>query len=243
MNPIVEVQNVDKCSLIITDITQDSDEYIPEDELDVKNYYAKNKFKYSETYTVNVIVKYTLDKINSGSIIDVIFNDHCSYLDELHYTIKEDGYYEIYHIILPTKEWYEAGIIPDLDIYYTDGNQFYNVVNGVSKEVSVADVVNANCDGNTISQTSLAQFSICQLFDCYINTCQQVFDNELTSCDKNADLIHKRDLIWMAINAIKYHVELGQLMEAQRILEELTNCGGICNDTSSTSKQGCGCSR
>ena len=56
MNPIVEVQNIDKCSLIITDVTQDSNEYIPEDEVDVENYYARNRFKYSETYTINVIV-------------------------------------------------------------------------------------------------------------------------------------------------------------------------------------------
>ena len=88
MNPIVEVQNIDKCSLLITDVTQDSNEYIPEDKVDVENYYARNRFKYSETYTINVIVKYTLDTVNSGKIIDVFFNDHCSQLDELHYTIK-----------------------------------------------------------------------------------------------------------------------------------------------------------
>ena len=45
MKPIIEVQNVDKCSIVITDLTQDSDEYIPEDEVDLENYYARNTFK------------------------------------------------------------------------------------------------------------------------------------------------------------------------------------------------------
>lgn len=244
MNPIVEVQNVNKCDLIITDVTQDSDEYIPENETELENYYARNRFKYSETYTINVVVKYTLDTVNNGSIIDIFFNDHCSQLDELHYTIKEDGYYEIYHIILPSKEWYDAGKIPsNLEIYYTDGEQFYKVIDGVSNIVEITEIITAKCEGNTISQSSLAQFSICQLFDCYINTCKQIFDNALTQCPKNSDLTYKRDLIWMTINIIKYYVELGQLMEAQRLLEELIKCGGMCNDTSSPSKQGCGCSR
>ena len=47
----------------------------------------------------------------------------------------------------------------------------------------------------------------------------------------------------MTINVIKYYVELGQLMEAQRLLEELIKCGGICNDTQSPGKKSCGCSR
>lgn len=244
MNPIVEVQNIDKCSLIITDVTQDSNEYIPEDEVDVENYYARNRFKYSETYTINVIVQYTLDTVNSGKIIDVFFNDHCSQLDELHYTIKEDGYYEIYHIILPSKAWYDLGKIPsNLDIYFTDGEQLYKVENGIVKTTDLVEIINAKCEGNTISQVSLAQFSICKLFDCYINICKQIFENALTKCPKNNDLTYKRDLIWMTINVIKYYVELGQLMEAQRLLEELIKCGGICNDTQSPGKKSCGCSR
>lgn len=240
MKPIIEVQNVDKCSIVITDLTQDSDEYIPEEEVDLENYYARNRFKYSETYTINIIVKYPFNE--SGTIIDVFYNDHCSHLDELHYTFKEDGYYEIYHIIIPSDKWYKAGKLPsNLDVYYTDGTSVYK--HGSTEPIALSNLIQLSCEGNTVSQASLAQFSICQLFDCYISTCKQIFSNAITNCPKENDLTYKRDLIWMTINIIKYYVELGQLMEAQRLLEELIKCGGICNDTSSPSKQSCGCSR
>ena len=57
MTPLVRICNIDKCSILITDITQDSNEYIPEDIVDTEVYYTKNKFKYSETATINIIQK------------------------------------------------------------------------------------------------------------------------------------------------------------------------------------------
>jgi len=65
-------------------------------------------------------------------------------------------------------------------------------------------------------------------------------------CNKpNSDssLIYKRDLLWSAMNVIKYLVEMDQLEEAQRLLEEITACNGLCSSSQPefTSNCGCGC--
>ena len=48
----------------------------------------------------------------------------------------------------------------------------------------------------------------------------------------------------MGLNIIKYLIELEQYYEAQRYLEILENCGGICSSFDDNKKQkggGCGC--
>ena len=56
-------------------------------------------------------------------------------------------------------------------------------------------------------------------------------------------LIFKRDLLWTAINAIKYSIELKQLYEAQRMLEETIFCGQLCNNITIKSTANCGCNK
>ena len=47
----------------------------------------------------------------------------------------------------------------------------------------------------------------------------------------------------MAINVIKYMVECNQLYEAERIIELLHSCNGVCGGIkTSTNSDGCGCS-
>jgi hypothetical protein len=49
--------------------------------------------------------------------------------------------------------------------------------------------------------------------------------------------------VWMAINVISYLVEFKQLAEAQRVLERISSCNGVCNNNSyKTKTNGCGCS-
>jgi len=46
----------------------------------------------------------------------------------------------------------------------------------------------------------------------------------------------------MALNSIKYLVEFCQFAEAQRLLERLVTCNGLCtNSLTNTKKHGCGC--
>jgi hypothetical protein len=44
------------------------------------------------------------------------------------------------------------------------------------------------------------------------------------------ELIYKRDLLWSALNVIKYMIEIDQYEEAERLLERIMGCNGLCNN-------------
>ena len=164
MTPLVKICKENNCSLIITDVTQDSDQYVDESIANPKAWHERNKFKYSETYTLNIIYKHTT---NSDDIIASIITDHCSYLDEEHIKLKEDGYYTIDHIILPSIDTYDDSI--ELDWYVCDGGSVYTRCENKWEEVKFNDlaklVENNKLEGTTISGVSLTQFSICHLYE------------------------------------------------------------------------------
>ena len=255
MTPIVKICNGINCQITITDLTQDSDEYISEtaEELELQAAYSRNSFRYSDTYTINVI-KYIKSE-SEEEIKDVLYTCHYSDLDELHYNLDTDGYYVIYHMILPSIDWYEAEtkkeksvINSDLNIYVTDGTNIYKQTENGLQIVDTELVIEVNTVGTTISRVLLKEFSICHLFDCYLSLCKQIYKNISYKCmskDNIEDLIFKRDFVWMTINVLKYYVELDQMYEAQRLLTEINYCGGICNEHSmlQSKKSGCGCSR
>lgn len=250
MKPIVKICNTGTCELVITDLTQDSDEYVAETVEDASAYYKRNKFKYSETCTLNLI--YKVSTTADDEFLTGLYTDHCSYLDEAHYQLPSDGYYKIYHFILPTEKWYESvgrqsGVMDALSVYTCDmetGALYMHTREG-RKEQSFEDLIEQiGVNTTTISSAVFQQFSICQLYGCYIALCKPVFESVNYRCmDKTglSDIIFKRDFIWMTINIIKYYVEDGQFMEAQRLLEEVNYCGGFCNELSVQSKSGCGC--
>lgn len=254
MKPFFELKNNSKCGILITDLTQASDEYLSEDAQDLTAIvqHKNNKFKYSETCTINIIEKHTIgsDGEQQDTIAKVNIDDHCSYLDEFHFQLEEDGYYTIHHIILPTKSCIDkdvedgSTIDKDLTVYSTDGETIYQG----KDTITALQLININPEGTTISKSFSDQFSICRLWDCFIKLCKQIFKNINFRCLSDTDLkdpLFRRDLLWMTINIIKYHVDLGQLWEAQRLLQEMNYCGGLCNDQSmskqSTSR--CGCSK
>lgn len=257
MNPIIKICDRDRYGMLITDITQETDEYIPENEKNTESLYLRNRFKYSETCTVNIIYKWYTDE--DKTYAETYFTDHqCSYLDELHYTLPQDGYYIIYHLILPTKEWLDKEIelnspVLKKNVYYVDGNtiKLYNEDNWVyeAKGFIKNTLLDPNkLENSTISLVTDDQFSIFYLFDCYITISNSIFKSINVKCiQKNIDTEEsfKRDFLWMSINVLKYYIEKGQYCKAQEILEEINYCGGFCNELrlSSSQNSGCGCNK
>lgn len=256
MKPIVKICSTDNNSIIITDLTQDSDEYVDEDIVDAEAYYEKNKFKYSETCTINFISKTTVSPTEEEEIYEPVFTDHNSYLDEIHYKLNQDGFYTVYHIILPTTEWLNKELEKahsilksDIEIYVCDCSNIYKYSKGNLHKIEDVDILTSvNTENTTISRTVVNQFSIYDLYKCYITLCKQIFQNTTFKCfDKInlEDITFKRDFIWMTINIIKYYTEMNNFLEAQRLLQKINYCGGICNEKS-LSKQnnsGCGCNK
>lgn len=253
MIPIFNICSAEDCRIRITDRTQEDEQYIPEsitDQLSLEGYYYNNKFKYSQTYTVNII-QHTTTK--DSEIVATLFTQHCVYLDEVYYKLNKDGYYTIYHIILPSVEWLQEQIDIDssiltknLVIYVTDGNKIYKYSNGQLEEQDSLVIATINTEGTTISRSDGDTFAIGHLFKCYIKVCKAIFSDLDFRCLKHPnteDLTFKRDFLWMTINVIKYYTDFGQLLEAQRLLEEVNYCNGLCNDTSYITKgiRNCGC--
>lgn len=260
MTPLIEVCNIGDCTLAITDLTQQSNEYINEKESNVEVYYKQNKFKYSETCTINILQKNYFSEQENGEsykIINTYFTDHCSYLDEQYIKLDQDGYYTIYHIILPTVQWLEEELKKennitkqkDFNIYVTDCKKTYHYCNETKTltEVDSKLISQINYEDTTISRICYDYFNICKLFECYIKLCKSIFNNINLRCiNKNSDVsesIFNRDFLWMTINVIKYHIEKKEFLEAERILESINYCNRFCQQDIQTNKtSGCGCS-
>lgn len=230
-----------KCEIIVEDLSA----YLPEDSTS----FQKGQFKESDTAPMVLLY---LNTMNDPSIKSITFSKDVP--------VKFDGWFTVYYVVLPTKEWFRNALKAQSQVdvlgvynsvYYADGNKVYKYNPTTQETVRVVDIqeiIEINPINTTISTISKDYVSICFLSKCYINLCQQIFESRgLTQCwNKNnidSELVYKRDLVWMAINVIKYMVECGQLYEAERIIELLHSCNGVCSDKKVISNdRGCGCS-
>jgi len=187
---------------------------------------------------LNAIIKVNTDKIK---LVDVLLDKHDEDIDSVTFTVEEDGYYTVDHIILPNMTWYENAPQDYFDyydvIYVTDGEKVYKQVKGGSlEECTVKEILERNIEGTTIQKCRVDIFYTAGLQNCYIWYCKQIFDGLLNTCERNKynDYIFARDMIWMTLNIIDYLVGFKQYLEAQRILEMFQKCGGYCKDFSKT---------
>lgn len=211
---------------------------------------VKGKFKFSETVTIDVLQH---NKSTGAEYRDPVFTTHDT-LKSVTVPIEFDGWFDAVHIVLPSAEWFDResskseGSALNLYnlVYFSDGKNIYKYIGGKVTQVSINDIAQVNTVDTTISRTSKEFVSICLLKKCFANICQQIFNSrEFSSCKSNnvdSELTYKRDLVWMAINIIKYLTECEQLAEAERIIEVMQSCNGVCNNQT-ISTNGCGCTK
>lgn len=245
----LKITTCDDCSIIIN---EDLLDYLGEDNSDG----LKRNFRYSDTVSIDVIVH---NKTKESEITkSVVFTKHDS-LAPIKVKVGVDGFFSIVHIILPSKEWYDRQKAKNSQVkvqykylFYSDGKKIYQgFFNDEDKEVSLDTIVDFNdtlLPESTIFKIEKEYVSICFLRKCYVNLCKQIFEQRTNiSCyskEIDSELIYKRDLVWMAINVIKYLTEREQLYEVERIAEILHGCNGICSSSNKINlENGCGCSR
>ena len=171
------------------------------------------------------------------------------------FQLKNDGKLTAYHFIIPTKQWlnkFTSEVLfqtyPIL-IYYDNGQFYKSIDGGVTSELITYELIKEiNPITTNIAKCKKPTFSICFLYKCYINYCKQILEQNISKCiTKDSDLIFKRDFVWMTINVIKYYLDLKQLSEAQRLLEETMSCNGFCKSSflkyslTNNTVSGCGC--
>lgn len=241
----INITTSDSCKVIVEDISK----YLSEDFSGT----LKNKFKYSDTISIDVLQHNKVQETIYKDPIYTIHND--SKLITI--PVNFDGWFDVVHIVLPNKEWFERELSKSSGsainlynvVYFSDGYSIFKYINKEILEVNIDEVLEINPIDTTISKINKDYISICFLRKCYINLCQQIFnDKGFSHCwNKNSvdsELVYKRDLVWMAINVIKYLTECEQLAEVERIVELINGCNSLCTPSSITSKtSGCGCSK
>lgn len=215
-----------------------------------------HSFKASETGSVFVL-EYHKNNIESEYLSPIIV-DHHSLSRKYQVTIPKDGWFTIHHIVLPTKDCIYSFVEAEMQGitfgYYLDFDNIYDRnrldQNGNPIKVSIKEVLEGNTNIATTQISSKDYISILNLQKCLVNLCQELFDNLVTSgkCfttkDNKSELSFKRDLVWMAINVIKYMSKYNMRAEAARIINQLEGCNGICTGNTNAKKvQGCGCNR
>lgn len=235
----IDIHTTPTGDITIEDFSKNYGQYIDEDVTVITSY---DSYKYSESSTLNSIVKISTDKIE---LIDVLLSEHDNCLDSITFKVAKDGFYTIEHIILPNLLWL-ANASEEYKSYYehiyvTDNEKVYKLNDaGVLEECTIKEIMERNIEGTTIKKCKVNIFFTGNLQQCYINICKIIFNNYLTKCHNNADTFD-RDFIWMTLNIIDYLVGFKQFMEAQRILENFERCGNFCSKFYKHNTIGCGC--
>lgn len=240
----INILTDNKCKLIIKDLS----EYLPES----SDTTTKGKFKFSETISIDVL---SHNKQQESVNKSILYSAHETN-DPIQMPVTFDGWFTITHIVLPSKEWLdnelkksEASSISLYSlIYVSDGSNIYKYSSEQLQEVEIDELLEVNTVDTTISRVQKEYVSICYLRKCYINLCYQIFNNRgLAPCfeksNVNSELVYKRDLLWMSLNVIKYLTQFNQLAEAERIIEKITGCNGLCTSYNIQQTHGCGCTQ
>lgn len=129
-------------------------------------------------------------------------------------------------------------------IIYYDNKKFYykepNKTLEQVRETTIQEMVQLEHSLENVDFTYYYYFQVCKLRACYAALAQKVLDERNgTRCgiSVNKEDIYKRDLVWSALNTILYMAEQEQFKEAQRLLENIVGCNGLCDDEYSN----CGC--
>lgn len=246
MKPIFKICKVGTCSIGITGLETQDDQYT---EVFSDQY---GSFRYEDTVTINILT--SLD--SKEEVVDIKYdiNEHKveDLEDKSELSFFGDGVYRVHHVILPTLEWLDEFKSKGyhLDIYeeiyvYVDGGVF-KLENEQLIPFDITQIPFINpCTKSTLTYDIQYTFSTCQLQECYYKYCKEYFNNLCNQCWKDSEYIKNRDLLWMSINIIRYLLDLGRLFEAQNIIEKLHKCSGLCYNTNVKVKStyaGCGCS-
>ena len=170
-----------------------------------------------------------LNKSN-GKVSQTYLRDKES--QEIKFTLNDDGYYTICKAVIP-KDYKKP-------YYYLDG-KFYKGI----EEVSLEELIYTNPKTSEIVISYYYYFQVNKLRRCFVNAAQKIIDERTSiKCDNvgvNNQDIYKRDLIWTSLNVIKYLVDLDQYEEAERLLERITGCNGLCDTQDISNNYSCGC--
>ena len=169
----INVTTSDSCKIMVSDIST----YLAEDFSGT----VKGKFKYSDTVSIDVLQH---NKTTETVYRDPVYTKHDT-LQPINIPVEFDGWFDVIHLVLPSIEWFNREIdksegsalgLYDL-VYFSDGIDIYKYLDGNVSQVTIIEVLEVNPINTTVSKTNRDYVSICFLRKCYINLCQQIFED------------------------------------------------------------------
>jgi hypothetical protein len=227
-----------QCGVSVTGLELD-DQYLPED----SKILSKYNYEYGETVTINILLKldYNGKVVKKHSKHKIVEHDSC--MDVCVFNMPVDGVYKIIHCIVPTDKWIkrtsaDPSCLPEFVVYY-DGENFIFEKNVVSLEelIQLTEV-----EDTTLITSSKLTFNMCNILNCFNRSNQYIFDGLVGGCRTNDIKSEElnRDIVFMGLNVIRYNLDLGNYLTAQRTLDRLTTCGSLC-DQKILKYNDCGC--
>lgn len=212
-----------------------------------KNWYS-DSFAYTDAVTLDLLVKVDSkqkETLSEAAICRHIVSGGKECADRTVMSFSGDGLYKVMHIIMPTIQWLEGKDLSQYSNIYTCKDQkVHKLVDGELVELeSLNELIELNFTDQILAYKSeMFVFNLCGLERCFYNIAKTVLDNLCTDKCSSQDILY-RDLVWMALNCIQYCIDLGNFYEAQRLLEKVTSCNGICQDVNIVGKPeySCGC--
>lgn len=167
----------------------------------------------------------------------------------------ENGLYYYQKLVLPTQHHVTSAneklfyCTTNNKVYYVDSDNENNNItfhNAFNSFQDIYDLVRKGGLDNCFYFDDYA-FTIYSLIECYVSIERDRINNFLRNncqagCEEYAELEAKASLLLAAIKVIEFLIRKGDFFEAQRILNGLRTCNGLCNKYKHVLK-GCGCGR
>lgn len=244
------------CSIKITGLEELNGQYLKEgSDISFRNY------EFLQSITLNVIKQIGYNEEVDVKEISIV---HHTDQDISEYTFTEDGLHEVSHMIIPTKEYINrvplAFLIKYTSIYYynLEDGRFYkrdikydpmrpnsSIQGFVDKPINVKEIIEIDAEDTTIIKSSLYTFCICYLQECLYRINKNLINELCGKCvnkiNYSKEKVINRDLILMSLHIIKYLIDFGSYLEAQRVLESISQCGNICKTLIKSDDNGCRC--
>ena len=247
MKPLFRICKNGACGLSITGLEKEDHQYSSTltDDYGV--------FRYTDTVSITVITPVDYKENEGDYIWEVKEHLDTDITDVTVMQFPQDGLHKITRLVLPTLQWLQEFTNAGFDpysiydyIYVYDKGAIYKVFENTMTQVSLLEPISLNptmC--STAFYDSQYTFCTCRLQECFYGHAQDYLNNVCSRCSEDKESIRNRDIIWITMNTIQYLLDLGRYFEAQKILETINGCTGLCTNNNKTKIGGsdCGCSK
>lgn len=240
------------CKLIAID---NSDYYSLGD--DMINFIMLDFLSYNETeIPIDKTIRMRREVVKRGQLLSRFSSE---------FILDKDGTYCYYKLVIPTLDYFKIGETTYNNLsneLFFDGKTLYKCKFEDDDEHSYEEVIKNSIvidnyidaykivHNNGASQTFYCPvkkiFSVCKLQRCLVYLQRQLLlinckHCSYDKCDTDNTLRNRRDFLLSAMYVFDYLKDIGNLTEAQRVLDSMSSCDSLCGDLLNNSNNDCGC--